>query len=294
MPSFLTHLAAVERLTTAGAIGTPDLGRIVKEDIEYARLGALLPDLPYFEGPRGALEFLFPHSHSPHFANAFHERAPVAMGIKMAELVSMGALVGKGPGIAFLVGYFSHLCLDRILHPLVFSMAEKHRRPREDSWTAHRRIEWIQGLELYRETYGCEPSRDGSLRSRLQIGKHPGFPRGIGGGLFEIVRVASLASLYEAPSKAQADSWVRGLYAHTLVLSSPVGRAHVYTSRSLLQVRTLFATSLYQDGLSRALALTSEIAEIICQLVQRGTFRKRAVTKVFEKLPEGSVALHAA
>jgi hypothetical protein len=129
----------------------------------------------------------------------------------------------------------------------------------------------------------------------LQISKHAGFPRGIGGGLFEIIRVASLAAIYEAPTKTQADSWVRGLYAYTLVLSSPVGRAHVYTSRSLLEVRSVYSgTSQYQEKLAQALALTAEIGEMVCQLMQRGKFKKHSLAKVFEKLPEGSVALHAA
>ena len=49
------------------------------------------------------------------FSQLFHIRAPVLLGLKMAELVSLGALVGTDAGHAFVAGYFTHLVIDRAL-----------------------------------------------------------------------------------------------------------------------------------------------------------------------------------
>src|SRR4051812_41599375 len=101
MPALLLHLTAVERLAAEASLLTPQMARALDEDLEYARLGAALPDLPRFSGMRGAIEPFSPADEPSRFAQLFHLRAPVLLGLKMAELVSMGALVGTDAGYAF-------------------------------------------------------------------------------------------------------------------------------------------------------------------------------------------------
>src|SRR4051812_44003799 len=100
MPSFLLHASVVERLAETGANLPPALATALSEDLEYARFGALLPDLPWFEGLKGGLAEFVVDREAPHFAHVFHERAPVAFGLKLAELVDSGALVGREAGLA--------------------------------------------------------------------------------------------------------------------------------------------------------------------------------------------------
>src|SRR5579863_7755468 len=106
MPSLVLHLAAVERLRVDARPWVPELSRALAEDLEYARFGAALSDLPVLSGLRGGLA-PFRTFEAPRFARLFHERNPIALGLRMAELVSYGALVGREPGLAFLSGYFT-------------------------------------------------------------------------------------------------------------------------------------------------------------------------------------------
>ncbi|MET0404006.1 MAG: hypothetical protein ABW123_16460, partial [Cystobacter sp.] len=94
MPSLLLHLTAIERLAANPGELPEDFIRALSEDLAYARFGAALPDLPLCDGVLGGLSAHFSARDWPPFARLFHEQAPVAMGLKMAELVASGALVG--------------------------------------------------------------------------------------------------------------------------------------------------------------------------------------------------------
>src|SRR5438045_1910039 len=106
MAHVLMHLFSVERLAMERGTLPGELANALTEDLEYARFGAALPDLPQFARPerdlvRAALG-LDPER-AP-FERLFHQVAPVAFGLKIAELVASGALVGREPGLAFLSG----------------------------------------------------------------------------------------------------------------------------------------------------------------------------------------------
>ncbi|MBX5481907.1 MAG: hypothetical protein IRZ16_08735 [Myxococcaceae bacterium] len=298
MPALLLHLTAVERLAADARKLPPPIARALNEDIEYARLGTALPDLPQFGGLLGGWR-QWPRRPRPvpHFARLLHGYAPVALGLKMAELVAMGALVGKEPGLAFVSGYFAHLCLDRTLHPLVETLAARHRQADETGEAAHARIDWLHALFYLRDLHGRDMAGNPYLRSRFQVTKRAGPPaRGIGRGLYELIRLASQETLQQAPTKSEIDRWVRGMYLYGFVLSSPVGRLRGLPSYSNLSYRELYQGPDVDvpAAVEKAQALTREVLERLSALMNRTHFTARLRARFLDEFPEGSVEACAA
>ena len=177
MPSLLLHLTALERLAARPAGLPEDFVRALAKDLAYARFGAALPDLPLCEGLGGVLNASFSGRDWPPFARLFHERAPVGLGLKMAELVASGALVGTEAGLALLAGYFTHLSLDRTLHPRVDELVLRHRRKGEHALLAHRQIEWTQTLFYLREVHGADLMGSPDRKSTRLNSSHSGESR---------------------------------------------------------------------------------------------------------------------
>lgn len=116
MPAIFTHLTAVERLAAHVNTLPAEFTRALGEDLEYARFGAALSELPWFGRMSLGLDAWLGKGTPPHFASLFSTRAPVAFGLKAAELVSNGALVGVEAGLAFLAGYVTQVAVARALY----------------------------------------------------------------------------------------------------------------------------------------------------------------------------------
>lgn len=297
MPSVLLHVAALERLSLGAVKLSPELARALSEDIEYARLGAVFADLPQYEGFRGGMGLWLPRGDLPYFSHLFHEKAPVQMGLKMAELVASGALVGREPGLAVLAGYFLHLCLDRVLHPMLEGLVQRQRRPGERAVAAHRRIEWLQALFYLREVWGQDMVGSRALRDRFHLVKRRGLPtRGVGRGIYELLRLSSQETLGDAPSKVQVDGWVRGLYVYGWMLSSPLGRGHGIPPFNTLSFRELFQGDQIDvpKAVDSALARTAEVLGELEHFMARGSFTLRARGRFLAAFPEGPLGQYAA
>ncbi|MCE9668171.1 hypothetical protein LY474_10130 [Myxococcus stipitatus] len=297
MPTLLMHLTAIERLAANPGDLPADWVRALSEDLPYARFGAALPDLPLCEGVRGGLSAFLPEREPPLFARLYHERAPVGFGLKMAELVASGALVGTEPGMALLAGYFMHLCLDRRLHPVVDALVVRHRRRGERALTAHRDIEWAQTLFYLRELHGVELLGSARLREKCQVVKSPGFPwRGIGRGIYELVRLSSQERVGQAPSKAEVDGWVRGLYVSGLFLSSPVGRTRALPAFAHLSFQELYRNDTFDFSreVEGALESARGVLRRLHGYMTRGTFTPRTRARFLEAFPEGNLGVRAA
>lgn len=297
MPALLLHLTAIERLAAEASQLPPLMARALDEDLEYARLGAALPDLPRFAGFRAVVDPFQPPETPARFAQLFHIRAPVALGLKMAELVSLGALVGSEAGYAFVAGYFTHLVVDRALKPLEERLLERHRRTGETPLSVQRRIEWTQALMYLREVHGHELMGTAALRPKFQVTKRQGLPLGgIGGGLYEIIRLSSREVLGEAPPKSDVDSWLRGLYVYGRLLSSPLGRVKALPAYSNLSSLELYRSSeidvpaVLEDALSNARHVLARLADFMA----RGTFTRRARARFLQDVPESVLQPSAA
>lgn len=290
MPSVLMHLAAVEQLAQGVAPLPAEFARALSEDIEYARLGALFADLPRYEGFQGGLEVWRPRAEVPYFSQLLHERAPVEIGLQLCELVAAGALVGREPGLALVAGYFAHLALDQRLHPLVEELSRRSRGPKESVAEAHQRIEWLQGVFYLRDLHGDDALAGKALRERFQITKSGGFPtRGVGRGIYEMLRLSCEELLHEAPTKAQVDGWARGLYLFAWMLSTPLAHA-----RLVLPYRALSRLELYSGSdvqvpqlVGDALRRTADALGQLSVYMQRGSFTQRSRARLLANFALG-------
>ncbi len=289
MPALLSSLTAVERLAAHASALPPEFARALGEDLEYARFGAALPELPWFGGWSHGLQAWLGKGEPPLFARLFRERAPVAFGLKVAELVANGALVGTDAGLAFLAGHFTQLAVVRALEPMVTRLIVSHREGRESDLEARGRIEWQQSLMLMQELHGSSLVGTSAIRTKLQIRKASG-PRGIGRGLYELIRVSSLEAVGEAPSKLEVDSWMLGLYLFSLALGSPLGKLKGVKDGATASARELYrgAEGDVWAAVDGALEATRKALVVLGGLIRRGSFSARSRAKVLEMFPEGS------
>ncbi|MFP2907505.1 hypothetical protein ACLESD_21140 [Pyxidicoccus sp. 3LFB2] len=300
MPTLLMHLTAIERMAANPGDLPVDWVRALAEDLPYARFGAALPDLPLCEGVRGGLSAFLPERELPPFARLYHERAPVGFGLKMAELVATGAAGGNEAGLALAGGLLHAPCgMDRRgLYPRggpdwCSGTAGRGERARD----AHREIEWAQTLFYLRELHGVDLLGTPRLREKCQVVKSPGFPwRGIGRGIYELVRLSSQERVGQAPSKADVDGWVRGLYISGLFLSSPMGRARALPAYAHLSFQELYRNDAfdYSAEVEGALESARGVLRRLHGYMARGTFTPRTRARFLEVFPEGTLGACAA
>lgn len=297
MPALLLHLTAIERLAAEASLLPPPMARALDENLEYARLGAALPDLPRFDGMKGMIEPFHPAQAPARFAQLFHIRAPVVMGLKMAELVSLGALVGTDAGYAFVAGYFTHLVLDRALQPIEEQLVMRQRRSGESIRDALRRVEWTQALLYLREVHGQDLLGTSALRPKFQVLKRKRLPvAGIGGGLYEIIRLSSREVLGEEPPKADVDRWLRGLYLYGRLLSSPIAKVRALPAYSNLSSLELYKSSEIDvpATIEGAVASARQVLSRLTDFMARGSFTRRARARFLADVPEAALQPSAA
>ncbi len=288
MTTLFTCATAVERLATYASSLPPEFAKAVGDDLEYARFGAVLGELPRFGGS------LLAHTVTgaaamPPATFLFRTRRPVSFGIKAAELVANGALVGRDAGLAFVAGYFTQLCVQRALHALNRGIAARRGLTDERSreWA---RLEWAQSLYLMEELHGAPLLGTAAVRAKLRVRKGTGAAgfSGVGRGLYEIVRVCCQDSWGHAPPKSEVDRWVLGLHAWSLTASTPVGRLW---ARQALKAEP--SPEVYRGAgvdvwttLESALETTRQALAVISNLIRRGSFSSRARAKVLEVFPD--------
>lgn len=294
MSALLLHVTALERLATQASTVPSEFAKALGEDLEYARFGAALPELPRFGGPTHGVPGWFLEGQEPAYSRALIGKAPVAFGLKAAELVANGALVGTEAGLAFVAGYFTQLCVRRALDPLVASLEPKHRTAKESPAAFRERLEWTWSLCFMQELHGSPMVGTPAVRTKLLVRKEAG-PWGIGRGFYELIRVSSQEALGEAPSKAQVDSWMRGLYLAALALGSPLGKLKALPSGPVSR-RELFRGPGVDvwSAVDRGLAQTREVLTVLGGLIRRGSFSARSKGKVLEVCPEAGAAPQAA
>lgn len=287
MPALLTHLTAVERLAAHVNTLPAEFVRALGEDLEYARFGAALPELPWFGRPGLGLGAWLGRGDPPHYAQMMTSKAPVGFGFKAAELVSNGALVGVEAGLAFVAGYFTQLCVSRALEPVVQSLLMANAHQGESPRRARSRIEWIQSLFLMQELHGSPLVGTPGIRSKLQIRKGSAL-KGIGGGLYELMRVSCHEALGEAPSQWEVDTWVRGLSVFSLALGSPLGRLGALpTIQAASQVLYRAPGVDVFGAVDRGLEHTREVLSLVGSMILKHRFTPRARHKLLEVCPEG-------
>lgn len=284
MSALLLHLTAVERLAAQVSSLPAEFSRALGEDLEYARFGAALPELPRFGAWQGGLDTWLSRGKDPHFTSLLTERAPVAFGLKAAELVANGALVGVDAGLAWLAGYFTQLCVRRALEPVMQQLMAVERRKGETDAAVRGRIEWAQSLFFMQELHGSLLVGTPAIRSKLQIRK-ASTVKGVGRGFYELIRVSSLEAFGEAPLDREVDGWARGVYLFSLALGSPLGKLTARTgARMLYRSQSLDVFATVDAGLDK----TRELLQLLGSMIRRNSFGARSRQKFLLACPEGS------
>jgi hypothetical protein len=282
----------MERLAAAPQGLPASLAKALVEDLEYARLGAALLDLPWYGNPGAELaRVAFGHAAPLPPRHELLRRAPVAVGLRLSEIVSRGALVGREPGLAFVAGYFTHLAMERRVVPLVLQRLGIQGTLRAPEHHALRGVEWVQALLWLRETLGHDPMGTEEITQRFRVVKRRGFPvRGLGKGMFLLIETAYLDVLGETPTKAEVDAWVRGMWIHGRILGSSIGK------RISLPEDVPHATSSLYRGEGIDLAHAIEVAlddaraclvEVV-ERIEHNDFREETTAAFLRTFPEES------
>jgi hypothetical protein len=225
MPVEAIHISAyLDSLAASRA--TPELRRGPLR--ELGRLGSLVIDLPYFDRfPLGVLRYLLkqPTAQSA-WGDRLHKGTP-ALGA-LAMLRSARSLARRGQTqqaqrvLALLLGFVSHLAVDRSLHPLVNRMArERARRLGRDVLHHHTEVEKFHSVLFHEERNGFDFMGRAALRAHIAVQADAVC----NDPALRAAYVAALTSVCgEAPSQALLARWARGYRQYVWLVSGPAGK----------------------------------------------------------------------
>ncbi len=165
MSANLVHFAVCDDVCRILAISSQDdIGKEIKTACDaypnYARLGSIGPDIPYFERPvEGGIK-MFLDIHVPITPSAYllHSKAPNVFAVNLFRLVLADRtdLTAEKRAnlklLAFSVGYLTHIATDHIIHPFVNSNSGKYYVSDENK-VRHRMIEIYQDVHLFEQMY---------------------------------------------------------------------------------------------------------------------------------------------
>ena len=172
MSASLVHFSVCDDVSRILSASVPDkmgkdIAQACKDYPNYARLGSIGPDMPYFEKPvEGGLK-MFLDIHVPITPNAYvlHSKTPNLFAVNLFRLVladSADLAEEKHANLkllAFSVGYLTHLATDHIIHPFVNDKAGKYY-VRDENKARHRMIEIYHDVHLFKKMYSQDANGD--------------------------------------------------------------------------------------------------------------------------------------
>jgi len=168
MSASLVHFSVCDdvcrilRALGSGKIGE-DIAKACNDYPNYARLGSIGPDIPYFEKPvKGGIK-MFLDIHMPITPNAYvlHSTTPNLFAVNLFRLVLADSadLAEEEQAnlklLAFSVGYLTHMATDHIIHPFVNTNTGKYY-VRDENKAKHRMIEIYHDIHLFRQMYSID------------------------------------------------------------------------------------------------------------------------------------------
>jgi hypothetical protein len=224
MPAPQLHLSFALSIPSLAAVPRA-LRRAASNEEVYARLGAIVHDLPYYgnmvlEAIRYGLEALpldAPWSYRMHcveparFVASFIRAAATTPGFTADERL---ALVG---------GLASHCALDLALHPLVNHCARRdHKRYGGHEAFHHRIAEKYHALFLHLERLGFDPIGSPEMRRWTRVVKHGSLVEARAEShLIALIRDGYIGAYGDAPDGATWAGWVRSFAHFGLMVSTP-------------------------------------------------------------------------
>ncbi|MDD1676780.1 MAG: zinc dependent phospholipase C family protein [Methanomicrobiales archaeon] len=195
-----------------------DFVRMLKENINYGRLGSLGPDLPTYEGVlRTAYSFLTSGYNEPapleKWSGQLHNKSPNVFPLKMIEIAwretdldepEWDAIAKKQ--WAFIIGFLTHMAADQMIHPYINKIAGQYYRLKENR-LKHMECEVYQDVVVFNNKF-----RKSILGEKLENWMDIRAESGKTEPYFRIFLQKSFIEAHAIyPSDAEIESWVRGL-----------------------------------------------------------------------------------
>lgn len=226
MPSAALHLTHVQLLGRDEA--TPRrLRQGISDEPAWARLGAVLPDLPFYGNiVQMMLGYWLERPARPSaLAARMHRARPELLAWRFIRAAGENRRLTEPQRLAVVSGLLAHMALDMELHPLVNDCARQQQRALGGELTHHHRlVEKYHSLFFHQDRFGRDPlGRPGFfLRQSVIVRGTPLTRLDPGPAVFGWL-AGLLAELYPelAPTPRQVAGWVRAFRHFSLVVSGP-------------------------------------------------------------------------
>ena len=166
MPGSVAHMlifeAALSEIDNDKDCG--DLVKMLKENMNYGRLGSIGPDLPYFNGVlRTAASFLLSGYYKPEpierWGDLLHSKSPNLFPLTMIEIAWRETdpdddewdTIAKKQW-AFIIGFLTHIAADQLIHPYVNKISGNYYRDKEKR-VKHLECEVYQDVVLFNNRF---------------------------------------------------------------------------------------------------------------------------------------------
>lgn len=218
MPAEGIHLTALRETVACSRLGD-DARRALTRFEDAARLGAVLPDLAYFD--HYAEELVRYTLRAPprpsRWGSEIHDGAAISMVFSLASAAQKSSSLELA---ALALGAASHAILDRLLHPLVNALARRYAHGRSHD-AAHREVEKFQSICFHERYFGRDRMGTDGIVRLTQVPFRDLFARP---QLRSALLAAFAAALPQPPNEAELSTLGRGYEWHVRVLGSPLGK----------------------------------------------------------------------
>jgi hypothetical protein len=217
MPAEGIHLTALREAMASPALATSVRRRLVRRD-DAARLGALVPDLPYFH--RYVAEVFRYVAGVParpsRWGALIHEGGAVAL---LDSLLSIARRERDDDLSAIALGLASHCAIDRALHPLINALARANPVGRNHD-ASHREVEKFQSICFHEQYRGHDMMGTPTITKYLTI--H--LTSGLDERLSRWLREAWAEALGSSLGERELAGFIRGYRAHARLLGTRLGK----------------------------------------------------------------------
>lgn len=216
MPAEAIHLTALREAMASPALAPAARRRLVRRD-DAARLGAVLPDLAYFD--RYVAEVIRYVAHVPPrpspWGAAIHHGGAIAL---LTSLLTLARRERDDELAAIALGLASHCAIDRALHPLINALARTYPTGSHDA--SHREVEKFQSICFHERYLGRDAMGTPVITRYVSIR----LTEGLDDRLSRLLRESWAAALGAAPGARELNRFVRGYRAHARLIGSPLGK----------------------------------------------------------------------
>jgi hypothetical protein len=220
MPGSVAHMLIFEDVLSQldNDKDCDDLVRMLKENMNYGRLGSLGPDLPYYHGVLNtAVSFLVSRSFRPEpiekWSGQMHSKEPHLFPLKMIEIAWRESDLDDGEWDeiakkqwAFIIGFLTHMAADQTIHPYIDKIAGQYYRNKL-SRKKHTECEIYQDAVLFNNRY-----KRSILGENFETWVNTGAKSGKTEPYFRVFLQKSFIETHAIyPSEKEIENWVRGL-----------------------------------------------------------------------------------